>query len=97
MIGRRSIFIFSYRFILDPCVVIFVQGSDSLMNTSILLINDFSLLYNLFLLCILLEEGVNLPLIAGGAVAGGVTLAIIAIVIVLMFRRYTKNGKFCNH
>lgn len=49
------------------------------------------------MLCILLEEGVNLPLIAGGAVAGGVTLAIIAIVIVLMFRRYTKNGKFCNH
>lgn len=38
-----------------------------------------------------------MPLIAGGAVAGGITLAIIVIVIVLMIRRYTKNGKFCNH
>lgn len=46
---------------------------------------------------IFLEEGVHLPLIAGGAVAGGITLAIIVIVIVLMFRRYTKNGKFWNH
>lgn len=46
---------------------------------------------------ILLEEGVNLPLIAGGAVAGGITLAIIVIAIVLMFRRYTKNGKMSNH
>lgn len=38
-----------------------------------------------------------MPLIAGGAVAGGIALAIIVIVIVLMFRRYAKNGKFCNH
>lgn len=77
-----------------------MRRSKIFFSTTILFISDFPLLCYLiyFLLHILLEEeGVNLPSIAGGAVAGGMTLAIIVIVIVFMFRRYTKNGKFCNH
>lgn len=34
-----------------------------------------------------------MPIIAGGAAAGGITMAIIVIVGVLMFRRYTSHGK----
>lgn len=35
----------------------------------------------------------NLPLIAGSAAASGITFGIIIIIVVVLFRRYTKNGK----
>lgn len=39
------------------------------------------------------ESSDNLPLIAGGAAAGGIALAIIVIVIVVFLRIHTKHGK----
>lgn len=40
-----------------------------------------------------LEFNDYMPIIAGGAAAGGITMAIIVIVGVVMFRRYTSHGK----
>lgn len=35
----------------------------------------------------------NLPLIAGSAAAGGITFGIIVIIVVVLFHRFSKNGK----
>lgn len=41
--------------------------------------------------------GDSVPLIAGGAAAGGITLAAIAIVIIVFLRRYRQIGMFLGH
>lgn len=41
----------------------------------------------------LTESSESLPLIAGGAAAGGLTLAVVVIAAFVLYRRYTKRGK----